>query len=388
MKWGGLKLGYDFDELMELLLSYVPDTWDKREGSIIYNALAPVAMEMVDLYIGLEIFQEQTYLLSATDENLDNRAADFAIPRFPATSAIRKAKMWDENDEPMNVNIGEEFIAELQSVDDEDIVFRVTQNIDTMPDELEHGEVHLTCQTAGEIGNSTFGEVIPITFIANLDRAEIVGDIELGKEAEEDDDFRSRIIEKITKKPFAGNIAAYIEFTKEIRGVGDLKVFPAWAGAYTVLLSVLDENYNPIDSNSVATLPQLKQLIDPEEYTGRGYGFAPINHVVTVKTPERYIVPVRARVTLRDIEIGQVLPLVEESLKVYFNELRADWSKSTETSPTTIFASRVIEYILKVGGVENVGDVLLDGQPVDRVYRIDTPQNQYVPFLGGVDLYE
>ena len=35
-----------FDEIMERLLERVPDTFDKREGSVIWDALAPAAYEL------------------------------------------------------------------------------------------------------------------------------------------------------------------------------------------------------------------------------------------------------------------------------------------------------------------------------------------------------
>ena len=34
----------NFDYWLELVLSYVPENIDKREGSIIYDAVAPLAM--------------------------------------------------------------------------------------------------------------------------------------------------------------------------------------------------------------------------------------------------------------------------------------------------------------------------------------------------------
>ena len=43
--------GYTFEYLMESMLSRVPDSLDKREGSIIYDALAPAAAELAQMYI-------------------------------------------------------------------------------------------------------------------------------------------------------------------------------------------------------------------------------------------------------------------------------------------------------------------------------------------------
>ena len=40
-----------FDYIMNRMLESVPDTVDKREGSIIYDALSPAAAELVKCYM-------------------------------------------------------------------------------------------------------------------------------------------------------------------------------------------------------------------------------------------------------------------------------------------------------------------------------------------------
>ena len=42
-----------YDNILDSLLSKVPADIDKREGSIIYDALAPVAAELTQAYINL-----------------------------------------------------------------------------------------------------------------------------------------------------------------------------------------------------------------------------------------------------------------------------------------------------------------------------------------------
>ncbi|HCU3121441.1 TPA: phage tail protein, partial [Clostridioides difficile] len=43
-----------FENIIKRMLDSVPDTFDKREGSIIYNALAPVAIELTETYIAMD----------------------------------------------------------------------------------------------------------------------------------------------------------------------------------------------------------------------------------------------------------------------------------------------------------------------------------------------
>ena len=54
--------GITFDSVMADLLAAVPDTVDKREGSVIYDALAPAAAEIVKCYIELDVVMDETFV--------------------------------------------------------------------------------------------------------------------------------------------------------------------------------------------------------------------------------------------------------------------------------------------------------------------------------------
>ena len=48
---------YTFEVILNAMLARVPDTIDKRQGSIIYNALAPAAVELQNMYINLDVIK-------------------------------------------------------------------------------------------------------------------------------------------------------------------------------------------------------------------------------------------------------------------------------------------------------------------------------------------
>ncbi|MFC6545371.1 hypothetical protein [Cohnella cellulosilytica] len=60
---------YDF--ILQRMLDRVSDDLDKREGSIIYDALAPAAAELAQLYIDLDINYNLSYA--------DSAAGDFCL---------------------------------------------------------------------------------------------------------------------------------------------------------------------------------------------------------------------------------------------------------------------------------------------------------------------
>ena len=47
------------DSILDRMLAEVSDKLDKREGSIIYDALAPAAVEDANIYAALSMIQEE-----------------------------------------------------------------------------------------------------------------------------------------------------------------------------------------------------------------------------------------------------------------------------------------------------------------------------------------
>lgn len=59
-----------FEEIMERLLERVPDTFDKREGSVIWDALSPAAYELSLAYEDMEAKRRNTFAGTADREGL------------------------------------------------------------------------------------------------------------------------------------------------------------------------------------------------------------------------------------------------------------------------------------------------------------------------------
>ena len=81
-----------FENLMARMLSRIPDGIDKREGSIIWDALAPAALEIESIYYALDGVIEETMAVTAGKEFLKLRALERGLEPFPATKAIIKAQ--------------------------------------------------------------------------------------------------------------------------------------------------------------------------------------------------------------------------------------------------------------------------------------------------------
>ena len=63
-----------YEDILERMLDHVPDDMDKREGSVIYDALAPAAIELQLMYLELDVILKETFADTASREFLLRRA--------------------------------------------------------------------------------------------------------------------------------------------------------------------------------------------------------------------------------------------------------------------------------------------------------------------------
>jgi uncharacterized phage protein gp47/JayE len=366
--------GNSYQEILDRTLGHEKlETFDKREGSIAYNTLAPFAIELADIYQKLDILSEQSYLLTANGKNLDNRAYDFGISRIKATYAKRIGEFLDINGNQITPNIGSKFVPANSSSESEQIIFEYTG--------IEDGYYILTCKTAGTAGNTYFGELVALDFIASLAKARIIDTYTLANDDENDDSLRKRVQSSLTTKSFGGNISDYIEKIRSISGVGNVKIFPAWDDEIgSVLCSVVDGTYNPLTE---LVMHRIKEDLDPSDRTGEGVGLVPIGHKVTVTTPRKYNCDLFIKVSLQG---GLILSDVETELKdilnTYFFDLRKTFAQDVVIS---VFRSRITEALLKSPMLVNVIEVLINGFDED-ITLTDTAEidGQYLPYVGEV----
>ena len=79
-----------FENILNDMLERIPSDIDKREGSIIYDALAPAAYKLAEAYFMLRNYVDLFFADTAVGEYLSRRTAEIGIVRRPATKAIRK----------------------------------------------------------------------------------------------------------------------------------------------------------------------------------------------------------------------------------------------------------------------------------------------------------
>lgn len=375
---------YTYEYLMELALSFVPDDRDKRQGSVIYDALAPFCQVLAAGALQLKNFYTQTYAVTATGEDLDNRVAEQGISRYDATYAVKRIILADEGGNPVVVPIG----ARFSTVSDTSpINYTVTAQY-REDGVVVPGSYEATCEELGVAGNEYSGNLINITFIQGLASAVMSTTLVPARNEETDDELRNRYFEALNQKAFGGNIADYRTKVMEMPGVGAVQIYPVWNGGGTVKLSILDPSYSPCSDEFIASI---QEDIDPENsqgQSGTGLGIAPIGHKVTVVTPDEVAINISATVTLQNgYTLGQVETPIKTVLASYIQSLRASWADATDSNVYNcdVFIARVSAAIVNVSGVANVSDVLLNGAAEDIILT-QTGQVQQLPKLGEVTM--
>lgn len=377
-----------FEDIMKRCLNnQTLNNVDKRVGSLVYDAIAPIALELAEAYAKMDIMQAQTFFMTATGENLDKRVADNGMVRRQATKAERIGKFWqyktdehgkrivDEHGkyvlEEMDIPVGSRFTTVNQGYE---VYFVYTGK--------KEGFKILECEQDGTIGNEYTGTILPVSTIAYLVKAEIVSTYVTGQDTESDDELRNRQKLRYQSVSFGGNIADYVEKCNEIVGVGETKVFPAWLTGGTVLLCCVDDSFNPL---STEFMEQLQEEIDPLERTGEGVGIAPIGHFVTVTTPVRRYITVKITLVLESgTTIEDVRAQIVENIESYFASERRTY---TQGRTLAILRAKIIQECFRVRNVINAIDVLLDGMN-DDLFLVDegTVDGQSLPYLAEVEL--
>jgi len=348
-----------FERILERLLEEARRDFpelDTREGSLIYSALAPAALEINRVHAALNFALQMSFADTAGREFLIRRAAEHGIEPIPASAARIEAEI----DPPeLTIPLGRRFRAGSA-------VYGVT-GVST------DGHPILTAEQTGAIGNQSGGRLIPVDFIEGLRSATIRALALPGRDEEHTESLRERYMESRRIQAFGGNIKAYREKVLTLPGVGGVQVFPAHAGPGTVKVGILAADFSP---PSAALVSSVQEVLDPKDITGEGRAWAPIGHQVTVVGATLRPIMVATSLSLaRGVSAELVRTRARDAVEVYFHELRVAWGRG---HARTVRISQIDTRLLDIDGVIDVTDTELDGQNRNLVLA-----EMQVPTLGS-----
>lgn len=364
----------DFKYFINAALERVPGNLDTREGSVMYDALAPAAYVMAEMSLNMANTVLNTFTQTASGEYLDYRAEERGLKRESATFAEVLVTITDATGKPLVASIGDRFA----SIGVEPIYYTLT-NLSNIG-----GQATLTAETAGEIGNSYIGQLLPISAISGFGNAMITELTIPARDQETDEDLRNRLLTSNEVIAFGGNVADYIKFIVDMEDVAAVQVYPTWNGGGTVKAVILN---NQFLSPSQTLIDEVKLAVDPSDSTGNGYGIAPIGHTVTIAAPTLRTINVAVTIeTTSTITIEDVRQKIEQAIADYFSSVRQTWGNigsDNRTYTVTLYRSQIIVSLLKIDGVTNAANVTFDGADTDLTL-ITNATTEELPMLGTV----
>ncbi len=324
-----------FESIIKKALSLVPSNVDKRQGSVIYDALAPACAELAQMYISLDNLLNQTFADTAGREYLIKRAAERGLSPKQSSYAVMKGVF------NINIPIGSRF--------------SINNLIFSADEKIENGCYKLVCETKGTAGHRAFGNLLPLDNIEGLTYAVITDVIITGEDEETTENFRQRYFDSFNSLAFGGNKKDYIEKINSINGVGGCKIIPVFNGGGTVKIIIISSGYT---TPSEEFIKEVKEITDPEKTTGNGDGFAPIGHKVTVVGVREYDINVNIELTYENgYELEDISEYVINEINDYMKELAAKWADSENTE---IIAMRIGTNIFNINGIKAISSIIIN----------------------------
>jgi len=331
-----------YENILKDMLSRVTSDVDKREGSVIFDALAPCAYKLAETYFKLNNFIDLVSADTAVGEYLDRVVADYGIKRKAATYAVRKVEA------TAPVDIGTQWGLK-------DTTYVITEK-------MSDTEYKAKCEQLGSIGNQYSGLLDNIDNVPDV-AAALTDIIISGEDEETDDSLRARFYNQIRTPSTSGNADHYRKWAMEVAGCGDAKVLPLWNGNGTVKVLVVDENMAVDEALPAAVAAHIETV-------------RPIGAAVTVESPQEKVISISAGVVL---DGSKTLNDVYTSFSKAFSE----YLKDIVFKNYSISYARIGSLLLSTDGVADYVNLLVNGGAANI-----TIGETEVPVAGTIALTE
>lgn len=289
-------MGNTVEEIKQRLLARIPPEFDKTEGSFFYDLLAAVAIELEAVYAGQDNALKLGFAQTTSGKYLDYRAAENGLTRLAATKATGTVTI--TGSAGTVIPAGSLFAsgAGVQYQTTAEVTIGPGGTVDAPIEAVEAG-------SAGNVPASTITS-IPIS-IAGVSQVTNAAPTTGGTDTETDAALVARLLEKVRRPATSGNAAHYLQWAKEVNGVGDARVLPLWNGPGTVKVVVIDGSKQPASAEIVSSVASHIENVRP------------IGAAVTVESAAGIYIDVAATLTL---DTGAVLADIQAAFESSLDE--------------------------------------------------------------------
>ncbi len=332
------------DAVRTRMFSNMDSELDQAQGSMAWNLISPLAIELNKLWTALDQVIEFGFAQTTYGLFLDARAEEHGVTRKAAALAVGTVRFNGTNGTtiPVGTQVSNTV---LQGSPDVPVVLQTD-----VEDTISGGfvDIAVTAITAGRDGNLPISSIDRmVTVVAGVTSVDNAAVMSGGTDDETDTELRARLLAAIAAKEGAGTADDYETWALEVTGVGAADTEPLWSGAGTVRVMILDTDFQPASAGLQTTVGDYIETLRP------------IGADVTVSTPTLDTHAISATLTMEaGFTVAGVQTAVEDSIQAYYDTLG--------TGGDVIY-NEVIAAIVTTQGVADVASVLVDGAAINVV---------------------
>lgn len=326
-------------EIHDRMLESIDDEYDRSTGSFIYDTTGAAAIEFEKKSQEIDIVQSKLDIENLKEEELTRFV-------YQKTGIERKLATKSSKNVIISGSVG-------ASIKKADLVSTDTINFVSLEDKTidESGLMYVLveCEQPGSIGNVPANSIInfpvSISGLVNVYNPESFTN---GYEEESDNELRQRYYDKLQRPGKSGNKYHYLEWAKEVTGVGDARVVPRFNGPLTMKVIIIDSNKQPADTELVQKVYEHISEQMPFGVTELAVTSAigvPINIIAALSLADGYTEPAAKEYIKAN--------MVEFLKKIAFKESYVSYAK---TGSEVIDSEGVLDYqnLLVNGGIVNI----------------------------------
>lgn len=327
--------------IRDRMLSRLPRSLDRSEGSFPWDVLGPVSIELTQAADWAKEVLRRVFASTTFGTYLDFRCAEHGVFRRPATKARSTENTIRFTGDPGSIVPSGYVISTEATESTPALLYRVITGITL--DVTGEGFTDAEAVDTGRAGNVPEGTIRHLTDpLPGITSVMNMAELEGGTDEESDDSLRERYWLKVRTPSGSGNKTDYEQWALSIPGVGGVQVIPLWSGPGTVKVVLINENRRAASSVIVDSVNTFIQSI------------CPIGATVTVEPAGEVPIDVSVSVTLDNgADAGRVQQMIEAGVQNYL--------KSLAFNDPIVRYTRIANIILDIPQVIDYFDLLVNG---------------------------
>lgn len=330
------------EAVRDRMFSNMDSGLDQAQGSMAWNLIAPLAIEIGKLWTALDQAVEFGFAQTNYGLFLDARAEEHGVTRKVAQTATGTVTFTGTNGTvvPAGTQVSNTVLA---GSPDQPVVFQTDADGTVASGTVD---VAVTAVDAGSEGNLPASAIDRmVTVVSGITAVTNAAVTSGGTDDETDEELRDRLLAAIAAREGAGTADDYETWALEVDGVGYVTVEPLWSGAGTVRLMILDTDGAPASAGLQTAVSDYIQTLRP------------IGASVTVSAPTLDTHAISATLTMESgFTVSGVQSAVEASIQAYYDTLG--------TGDDVIY-SEVSAAIVTTQGVADLASLLVDGGSIN-----------------------